>query len=145
MKTSSLTWKTFQPTAWRRGPSTAASCEIDQLVKEGLQSTSYLRRSTTRRCFPTTAPGSSITCPRRWRVPSNTDVNMMQAGMMLLDSYEESDRRWRLLNPKTRFSTNCIKPNLLFNSFKCYPIGQLNTKTCRFIRQDDAFMTGLLG
>ena len=33
----------------------------------------------------------------------------------------------------------------LFNSFKCYPIGQLNTKTCRFIRQDDAFMTGLLG
>ena len=36
--TSSSTWETSQLKAWRRKPSTAASCKVDLHAKEGLQS-----------------------------------------------------------------------------------------------------------
>ena len=63
--TLSSTWKTCQQRPWRRRRSTAASCKVDLLAGERVQSTSYLRRSTRRRCFLITVPESSISCPRR--------------------------------------------------------------------------------
>ena len=75
--TSSSTWKTCQQRPWRRRRSTAASCKVDLLAGERVQSTSYLRRSTRRRCFLITVPESSISCPRRWLTITYRVVHML--------------------------------------------------------------------